>query len=340
MKALVYTAPHRAEVRDVPEPTPRDRAAKIRTRYCGVCGTDISIHAGKHPRAKAPLVFGHEFVGEIEEVRGGTLGFKPGDRVVAYPLLSCGTCLPCRTGTPHVCERLKLIGIDRDGGMADHVWVEEDALFKVDESLSDRIAALVEPLAVIVRSMHQARFQVRDSAVVIGAGPIGVLTAIVLRRSGASRIIISDVDEGRLGLAGSLGFETVNGKDGGLVDYVGEATKGEGMDVVFECSGAASAAMEMTKIGRVGGMLCMTGIHKEPRPVDLREINFKEQILVGSRVYTKREFEQTVSYAAQIRDDLEPVVTQTVPLSKAAGIFDLIADPAVNTLKVLVDCTQ
>jgi threonine dehydrogenase-like Zn-dependent dehydrogenase len=319
MKALVYAAPSRVEVRDVPEPQPRDHAAKVRMRYCGVCGTDIAIHAGKHPRAKAPLVIGHEFVGVIEEVRGGTRGFKPGDRVVAYPLLSCGVCLPCRTGTPHVCEKLKLIGID--------------------DALSDRIAALIEPLAVIVRSLHQSRYQVRDSAVIIGAGPIGLLTAIALRRSGASRIVISDVDEARLGMCHTLGYETVNGKNGGLVNFVNEATKGEGMDVVFECSGVESAALEVTKLARVGGTICMTGIHKAPHPVDLREINFKEQTLVGSRVYTKREFEQTVSYAAQIRDDLEHVVTQIIPLTKSAGIFDMIADPAINTLKVLVDCT-
>lgn len=339
MKALVYAAPSRVEVRDVPEPQPRDHAAKVRMRYCGVCGTDIAIHAGKHPRAKAPLVIGHEFVGVIEEVRGGTRGFKPGDRVVAYPLLSCGVCLPCRTGTPHVCEKLKLIGIDCDGGMAGFAWVDEDVLFKVDDALSDRIAALIEPLAVIVRSLHQSRYQVRDSAVIIGAGPIGLLTAIALRRSGASRIVISDVDEARLGMCHTLGYETVNGKNGGLVNFVNEATKGEGMDVVFECSGVESAALEVTKLARVGGTICMTGIHKAPRPVDLREINFKEQTLVGSRVYTKREFEQTVSYAAQIRDDLEHVVTQIIPLTKSAGIFDMIADPAINTLKVLVDCT-
>ena len=162
MKALVYAAPNRVEVRDVPVPQPRDRAAKIRMRYCGVCGTDIAIYAGKHPRAKAPLVIGHEFVGVIEETRGGTGRFKPGDRVVAYPLLSCGVCLPCRTGTPHVCEKLRLIGIDGDGAMADYAWIDEDVLVKVDDMLSDRIAALVEPLAVIVRSLHRSQFKVRE----------------------------------------------------------------------------------------------------------------------------------------------------------------------------------
>lgn len=338
MKALVYTAPHSVEVRDVPIPEGRDGAAKVRMTYCGVCGTDIGIFAGKHPRARAPLVLGHEFVGEIDEIRNGSGRFSPGDRVVAYPLISCGKCRPCRTGTPHVCETLKLIGIDRDGGMAGYAWIDEDVLFKVPDDMSDAIAALVEPLAVVVRSLHQARFNLLDTTVVTGAGPIGVLTAIVLKHSGASRIVISDVDAARLELCSTLGFETVNVAEQSLVEHIADTTGGEGVDIVFECSGVESAAAEMTKIARVGGTICMTGIHKAPRAVDLRDMNFKEQLLVGSRVYTKREFELAVAYAGALAADLEKVVTQTVPLSGAAGVFDMIADPSVNTVKVLVDC--
>ena len=338
MKALVYTAPQKVEVQDVPVPEGRSGQVKVRMRFCGVCGTDIGIYAGKHPRAQAPLVLGHEFVGVVEETIDGSGTFAPGDRVVAYPLLSCGHCLACRTGHPHVCETLKLIGIDRDGGMADYAWVDEDVLFRVPDDVTDETAALVEPLAVVVRSLHQARFNLLDSTVVTGAGPIGVLTAIVLKHSGASRIIISDVDEARLELCRGFGFETVNVRNASLVDYVIDSTNGEGVDIVFECSGVESAAAEMTKLARVGGTICMTGIHKAPRAVDLRDINFKEQVLIGSRVYTKREFEMSVAYAQTLAADLEKVVTQTIPLSEAAGVFDMIADETVNTVKVLVDC--
>lgn len=338
MKALVYTGPHSIEVRDVSIPEGHDGAARVRMTYCGVCGTDIGIFAGKHPRAKPQLVLGHEFVGTIEEVRKGSGRFAPGDRVVAYPLISCGQCRPCRTGTPHVCETLKLIGIDRDGGMAGYAWIDEDVLFKVPDDMSDAIAALVEPLAVVVRSLHQARFNLLDTTVVTGAGPIGVLTAIVLKYAGASRIVVSDVDAARLELCRSLGFETVNVAQRSLVEHIAEITDGEGVDIVFECSGVESAAAEMTKIARVGGTICMTGIHKAPRAVDLRDMNFKEQLLIGSRVYTKREFEMAVAYAGALTSDLEKIVTQIVPLSGSAEVFDMIADPSINTVKVLIDC--
>lgn len=339
MKALVYVAPGKVEVRDVPLADGRPGAAKIRMHYCGVCGSDISIVGGKHPRAKAPLVLGHEFVGMVEEIRDGSGRIAVGDRVVAYPLISCGTCLPCRTGHPHVCQTLRLIGIDGDGGMAEFAWVDEDVLFRVPDNLGDEVAALVEPLAVIVRSLHQARFSLLNSAVVIGAGPIGILTAIVLKNSGASRIIVSDVDRGRLEFAASLGFETVDARTTNLIEHVATRTNGEGVDVVFECAGVESAALEMTKLVRVGGTLCMTGIHKAPHAIDLRDLNFKELTLIGSRVYTKREFETTVAYAAAIAGDLQKVVTQVIPLSQSETLFDLIADPDVATVKVLVDCS-
>jgi threonine dehydrogenase-like Zn-dependent dehydrogenase len=338
MKALVYAAPNAVEVRDLAEPAGRPGAAKVRMRYCGICGSDISIVAGKHPRAKAPLVLGHEFVGTVEAVEAGSGRVAFGDRVVAYPLISCGECLPCRTGHPHVCRTLRLLGIDRDGAMAETAWIDEDMLFRVPDAVGDEVAALIEPLAVIVRSLHQARFQLLDSAVVIGAGPIGLLIAIVLRHAGASSIVLSDVHPGRLGLARDLGFTTVDARQESVGDHVMAATGGDGVDVVFECSGVESAARDMTRLARIGGMICMTSVHKAPHAVDLRELNFKEQTLIGSRVYTRREFETAVAYAGVLADDLRRIVTHVVPLSSAGTVFDLIADPTVTTAKVLVAC--
>jgi threonine dehydrogenase-like Zn-dependent dehydrogenase len=337
---MIYSEPGKVEIREIAAPAVRPNAAKVRMHLCGICGSDISIVTGKHPRAKPPLVLGHEFVGTVEALEGGSGRIRPGDRVVAYPLISCGTCLPCRTGHPHVCRTLGLIGIDVDGGIAEHAWVDEDLLFKVPDGLSDEVAALVEPLAVIVRSMHQARFSLLDSAVVAGAGPIGLLTAIVLKHSGASKVIVSDVDEARLALCRTFGFETVNVRSESLVDSVAAATGGDGVDIVFECSGAEPMALDMTRIARIGGMICMTGIHKAPHAVDLRDVNFKELTIVGSRVYTKHEFETSIAYAATLADDLARVVTHIVPLTEAEGVFDMIADPAVNTMKVLIDCRR
>ena len=340
MKTLVYAAPEKVEIREMAVPEPQVGQVRIKVKYCGICGSDIGIFTGKHPRAQAPLVLGHEFIGTIDAINGGSGKFKVGDRVSAYPLISCGHCFACETGIPHVCQTLKLIGIDVDGGIAEYVTCDESVLFKIDESVSDKAASVIEPLAVIIRTVHQADFKALDSAVVVGAGPIGILTGIVLKHLGASKIIISDIDELRLDMCKEFGFETVNVKNDNLIDYVNNATNGVGVDVVFECSGSEVAALEMTKLCRIGGTICLTGVHKVPHAVNLQDVNFKEQTLIGSRVYTMREFGQAVVFAKEIAPELEKIVTHIVPLTESTKVFDLIKDPSEMTVKVVVDCEQ
>jgi len=255
-------------------------------------------------------------------------------------LISCGHCLSCRTGIPHICQSLKLIGIDIDGAMAEYAYIDENVLFKVDESVSDEAAALIEPLAVIVRAIHQSGFKLLDSALVMGAGPIGIITAIVLKKAGASGIIISDMDSARLDLCKELGFTAVNIKEQSLTEVVARLTNGDGVDIVFESSGTEAANFESTRLARMGGTICMTGIHKAPHVSNLPEFSFKEQKIVATRVYTKHEFERSVAYAKKIGIELEKLISHIIPLKQGDRAFDLIRDPNVNTIKVLLDCTD
>jgi threonine dehydrogenase-like Zn-dependent dehydrogenase len=335
MKALVYTGAKKVELRDVPEPSPKSGQVKLKIRYCGICGSDIGIFAGTHPRAKAPLILGHEFLGILME---DGKKFKKGDRVATFPLLSCGKCFPCRTGNSHVCRSLGLIGIDTDGGIAEYACVDEDMLFKVPGGVSDKAAAVIEPLAVIVHSLRQARFQGLDNAAVIGAGPIGTLTGMMLMHMGASKVWISDVNARRLERVKSLGMIPVDVSTRPLEKAVKDETDGEGADVVFECSGAADAAMQATDIARVRGIICITATHKTPHEVNLQAVNFKEQTLVGTRVYTKEEFGMAAEYSARFQNNLEKVVSHVLPFKDAPGVFDMIAAPENGTIKVLIDC--
>lgn len=337
MKALIYKGAKQVAVEDVAEPVKRDNAVKLDVKYCGICGSDVGIWLGTHPRAKAPLILGHEFLGVVAE--DGKI-FKKGDRVVPYPLLSCGHCRACRTGNEHVCNSLGLIGIDQDGGVCERIYVDEGVLYKVPDEVSDRAAVVIEPLAVIVRAVHQSGFQAMDTCVVVGAGPIGMLTGIVLKAVGADKVFISDISEKRLEMAEQFGLIPVNPAHSDLEKLVKDATDGEGCDVLFECSGAASAAMQMTDITRVSGNICMVSIHKAPHEVNLRDFNFKEQRLVGSRVYTREEFREAVALSVRLEKQLEAVVTHIVPLEESAKVFDMIADPECGTIKVVVDCQR
>lgn len=337
MKALIYKGAKQVAVEDIAEPEKRENAVKLDVKYCGICGSDIGIWLGTHPRAKAPLVLGHEFLGIVAE---DGKKFKKGDRVVPYPLLSCGHCRACRTGNEHVCNSLGLIGIDQDGGVCERIYVDEDVLYKVPEGISDRAAVVIEPLAVIVRAVHQSGFQAMDTCVVVGAGPIGMLTGIVLKAVGANKVFISDISEKRLEMAKQFDLIPVNPAHSDLEKIVKDATDGEGCDVLFECSGAATAAMQMTDITRVSGNICMVSIHKAPHEINLRDFNFKEQHLVGSRVYTREEFREAVELSVKLEKQLEAVVTHIVPLEDSAKVFDMIADPECGTIKVVVDCQR
>lgn len=335
MKALVYEGPKKVRVREAGEPEKREGKIKINVSCCGICGSDIGIYLGTHPRAKAPLILGHEFVGIVAE---DGKRFKKGERVVPYPLLSCHHCLACRTGNEHVCNTLGLLGIDTDGGICETAYVDESKLFRVPDGVDDYVAAVTEPLAVLVHSIHMSGFLPFDTAVITGAGPIGILCGIVLKHAGASQIFISDIVPGRLKRAEKLGMIPVNTEKEDLGTVVKEATEGEGCDVFFECSGAAQAAVQMSEVTRVRGHICMVAVHKAPHEVDLRQINFKEQTLTGSRVYTKEEFGQAVKLTETLKDELRQVITHVVPLKESGRVFDMIADPEMGTVKVLVDC--
>ena len=132
----------------------------------------------------------------------------------------------------------------------------------------------------------------------------------------------------------------VNPNKESLKEVVLVATDGEGCDVLFECSGSESAAIDMTEVTRVSGRICMTSVHKKPHNVDLRQLNFKEQMMIGTRCYSQDEFGQAVRFTEDIQEQLEKVVSHIVPLSEAPKVFDMIADPDCGTCKVVVDCTK
>lgn len=338
MKALVWTGTQQVEVRDVPVPEPPEGWSRIKVKYCGVCGSDVGIYLGTHPRAKAPLVLGHEFIGTVDRINGNDCGLKIGDRVAGWPNIPCQDCYFCHQGISHVCRNLKILGIDQDGGMAEYVCCKTEYLFKLDPDITDQAAVMVEPLAVGVRSMHQSGFQALGTAAVIGAGPIGFMAGVMLKASGASRIIISDVDHGRLELCREYGFETVHVRNESLSSYVDRTTDGNGVDYVFECSGTESGSLEMSKVCRIGGTICQTGVHKQLHKVDLRDINFKEQTLIGSRGHTTEEFKRAVQFAKNMQPDLERAVTQIVALAEGDTVFDLLKDNSLVTVKIVVDC--
>ena len=194
MKAAIWSGIDTVEHVVRPIPKISEGEVLLKVEAVGICGTDMAIFAGKHPRAKAPLIMGHEAGGTIVDIAGeAPAGVATGSRATFYPLLSCHECSTCRSGNTYVCENLKLIGIDRDGAMAEYVAVPADSVIPIPEHWNRNRAALIEPVAVAVHAVRRSSMKVGDSVFVTGAGIIGIVTAQMAKAAGAVQVIIADL---------------------------------------------------------------------------------------------------------------------------------------------------
>jgi (R,R)-butanediol dehydrogenase / meso-butanediol dehydrogenase / diacetyl reductase len=318
MFAAQYLGPDRIEAVQVGLPAIGDGEALLQVEACGFCGSDINIVAGTHPRAKAPLTLGHELSGRIVEINGAASAFAVGDPVTMNPLISCGTCYACTHGNAHVCRQLRLFGFDADGGMAEFVKLPVASLIKLPETMPARIGALIEPLAVAVHGVGRTGLDGANLVTVLGAGPIGLLTALVAQARGVPNVLVSDVLPSRLELARSLGLRAIAAGDD-LKALVMEISNENGADVLFECAGHPTSAREMTALVRSRGVIVNIGVFKKPAEVDMQAINFKEIEMVGSRVYTHQDFQDAIDLAMRL--PLDRIVSHTFSLDEVARAF-------------------
>jgi 2-desacetyl-2-hydroxyethyl bacteriochlorophyllide A dehydrogenase len=319
MLAARYLAPHKVVPQEVSLPEIGDEEALIEVEACGFCGSDINIIAGTRPRARAPLTLGHELSGRIVEMKALDSALKIGDRITMYPLISCGHCHACMHGNPHVCRDLRLFGFDVDGGMAQFVKLPVSSLIKLPDEISARIGALIEPLAVAVHGVARANLEGVELAVVLGAGPIGLLTAMVAQSRGVPRVVISDVLPARQQFAEGLGLHAVRAGES-LRELVMELSSGNGADLLFECAGHPSSALEMVNLVRSRGVIVNLSVFKQPVAIDMQAINFKEIEIYGSRVYELKDFEAAIELAVNL--PLERIVTHAYSLQDVSAAFE------------------
>lgn len=332
MLAARYLAPEKIEPVEVPMPVLEEDEALIKVEACGFCGSDLSIVAGQHPRAREPLTLGHEFCGTISEIRSSNSCFERGDFVTAIPLISCGRCYVCRNGLPHVCRTLKVYGFDFDGAMAEYVRLPVSSLLKLPPAMASTVGAVIEPLAVAVHGISLAPVDVATTAVVMGAGPIGLLTALVAKSRGVPSVVISDVLPSRLSLAEKLGLRVVPaGRE--LREIVKQETSGDGADLVFECAGVPATGRAMTELVRSRGTIVNLGVFKKPVEIDMQAVNFKEIVLRGSRVYTRRDFEAAIQLAETL--PVGQIVTHSFELTDVQAAFDCFRKGS-DVCKVLI----
>lgn len=339
MKAVVWKSTDRIIVEDIPEPAKISSETLVRVRYAGICGSDLTIVSGKHPRAKAPLVLGHEFVGIVESLPDGYEGpIAEGDRVAVNPLISCKRCPQCLKGKEHICENLQLLGIEHGpGAFTSIVSVPQvERLFPVPPEVTDREAALTEPLAVAVHAVECAGIKPYETAVILGAGPIGLLIAQTVRAYGVSSILLCEVAEERLNMAKTLGFTAVDTSDGKGIEKVLAETNGRGGDVTFEAAGVPVTAEMAIPVTGINGKIIMTALHKKNAEVLFRDLAYGEQKIIGTRIYATDDFGKALYLMEQKKVDVGPLITNVFGIDDADRAFEA-ARTDRSACKILIE---
>jgi len=324
-RALVLERPHELHLRTLPSRPPVAGEVLVRPQFVGLCGTDLHIAAGEHPRARMPLVLGHEIVGVAADGRWA------GQLVVVDPTIACGACIACLRGDEHVCQQLRLIGIDRDGGLGCGVSVGESKLHPVPAAVPAITAALAEPLAVAVHAASRAGPYLGATVVILGAGPIGLLIALVVRAAGAHQIVLAEPVATRRESARKLGFDVVPEPD-----MLPSALDGDPADIVFDAAAAPATARHATRLVRPRGTIVVAGVFGHPAAFDLQSVTFAELNVVGTRVYRPHDLSTALRLLASGSVDVTGLITDVVELQDVPDA--LLRLSRGQALKVLVRC--
>lgn len=337
VKALVYELNEKLSIQEKPVPEPREGEALVRVTLAGICGSDIVAWQGGFKRITKPVILGHEFSGVIERINSDEpQPFSVGDPVTVEPLISCGHCEACRKGYYHVCRTLGLLGLDYDGGFTSYVRVPLNRIHPLPASMPDERAVFAEPTAVAVHMVRRSGLQVGGTAAIFGAGPIGLLVAMVARVAGASHIVLSDINEHRLRMAEEMGFETVDARTDDAAAQVKARFGVEGADIAFELAASPIALNNAIETAKIRGTVVAGGMFKQPPVIDLQKVSIREQTVVGTRVYNFTDYDAALKLLADPAFPVEKLISRIVGLEDAIEQGFTAIKNGENLMKVLI----
>lgn len=317
MKAVYMEKPWNIEISDMQMPEPKEGEALLRVKSAGICGSDIGAFRGTNGLVSYPRIIGHEIAGEVISIpENNKNGIKPGDRVIVDPYLYCGHCYPCSIGRTNCCVDLKVLGVHVDGGMAEYFCHPADMLLKVPDDMPWDIIPLAEPLTIALHGIHRLKLKAGEHIAINGAGPIGLLAAMVALHYGAEPIMIDLVKE-RLDFAKSLGVQyTINLREEDLVEKVSEYTNGRMAECVMEASGANSAIRATLDIVSHAGRIALTGWPKQETPIPTDMITRKEVDVRGART-SAGEFPEAIELIYHQKVDARRILTKVISIDEA-----------------------
>ncbi|MFG1243681.1 zinc-binding alcohol dehydrogenase family protein [Xanthobacter versatilis] len=335
MKALLCEEPGRLSVISRPVPVPAAGEVLVRIRRVGVCGTDFHIFQGKHPFLEYPRVMGHELSGTVEAAPEGSR-LKTGENVYIVPYLSCGKCVACRKGVTNACQNIAVLGVHKDGGMAEFLCVPEGNVVPTGTASLDD-AAMIEFLAIGAHGVKRGQITAEDKVLVVGSGPIG-MSAIIFAKARGAQVSVMDMREDRLAFTRDmLGADHLVTADAGAEEAARQITQGDFYDVVIDATGNAGAMQRGFGFIAHGGRYVLVSVVRQDITFSDPEFHKRETTLYASRNAQPDDFAEVVRQMEAGRVPTRALNTHRGALGDAPGLFQDWLKPEAGVIKAILE---
>lgn len=342
MKALVLTEYGKFEYMDVPKPVPGPEDVLIKVKACSICGSDVHGMDGSTGRRIPPVIMGHEASGVIEKTGERVENYTEGDRVTFDSTIYCGKCHYCRKGRINLCENRRVLGVScreyrQNGAFAQYIAVPQRVLYRLPDEVSFEKASMVEPLSVALHAVNGTPVCINDTAVVTGAGTIGLLIVQLLKVNGCGKIIVVDIEQKKLDLALSLGATQVLRADKtDVISEVMESTGGTGADIVLEAVGIAQTVRTAVFSTAKGGSVTLVGNVSPEVELPLQTVVTRE-ISVNGSCGSSGEYDRCLDLIAKGVVDVDIMISKAIPLKDGAEWFKKLYNREPGLRKVVLN---
>ena len=341
MKALVLVEYNNFELKDVDKPSIEPGEVLVKIKACAICGSDVHGMDGSSGRRIPPIIMGHEAAGVIEEIGADVTKYKVGQRVTFDSTAYCGDCEYCSNGQVNLCGTRQVFGVScgdyrRHGAFAEYVAVSEHILYPVPDNVTFEQAAMVEPLAIALHGVSRVNLKGKDTAVVIGAGMIGLLVIAALKEKGVKTVISADVNNSRLELSKEFGADhTINTKESDAIKEILALTGGEGAHISFEVVGLTETVELAVNCTRKGGSIGLIGNISKTAAIPLQAVVTKEISLFGS-CSCAGEYGESLDLISNKKINVDKLMSGVAPLSEGQSMFKRLYGGKEDLMKIIL----
>jgi L-iditol 2-dehydrogenase len=341
MKALVLKDYKRFSYEDFPEPQAGPTDVLVAVKACGICGSDVHGMDGSTGRRRPPIIMGHEAAGVIAGTGSEVKGWKVGEAVTFDSTLYCGECAFCRQGQINLCDRRRVLGVSceeyrQHGAFAEMVAVPQRVLYRLPQGLAFEHAALAEPFSIALHALSRVKVTASDTAIVIGAGMIGLALVQALKQAGCAQIIVADIAQDRLNLATKLGAShVVNSSDRNVLATILELTAQKGTDLSFEAVGITATVDLAIRCLRKGGSAVLVG-NVAPKIEFPLQVAVTRELTIRGSCASRGEYPACLELLASGGLSAAPLISATAPLEEGAEWFDRLYRKEPGLLKVVL----